>query len=37
DRLRDTNRKLHLFAQMNETLQQELQAVMNNRTPPGQG
>lgn len=37
DRLRDTNRKLHLFAQMNKTLQQELQAVMNNRTPPGQG
>jgi CRP/FNR family cyclic AMP-dependent transcriptional regulator len=35
DRLRDTNRKLHLFAQMNKTLQQELQAVMNNRTPPG--
>lgn len=37
DRLRDTNRKLHLFAQMNKTLQQELQAVMNNRTPSGRG
>jgi CRP/FNR family cyclic AMP-dependent transcriptional regulator len=37
DRLRDTNRKLPLFAQINKTLQQERQAVMNNRTPPGQG
>lgn len=37
ERLRDTNRELHLFAQMNKTLHQELEAVMNNRTPPGQG
>ena len=34
DRLRDTNRKLLIFAQMNKTLQQELQVVMNSRTPP---
>lgn len=36
DRLRDTSRKLRTFAQMNKALQQELQVVMNNRTPPGQ-
>jgi CRP/FNR family cyclic AMP-dependent transcriptional regulator len=32
DRLRDTTRKLRTFAQMNRTLQQELDVVMNNRT-----
>ena len=32
DRLRDTTRKLHTFAQMNKALQEELQVVMNNRT-----
>jgi len=37
DRLRDTNRKLRIFAQMNKALQQELQVVMNSRTPPDQG
>ncbi len=36
DRLRETTRKLSTFAQMNKALQQELQVVMNNRTPPGQ-
>ena len=35
DRLRDANRKLRTFAQMNKALQQELQVVMNNRTSPG--
>ena len=35
DRLRETTRKLRTFAQMNKALQQELQVVMNNRTPPG--
>jgi CRP-like cAMP-binding protein len=34
DRLRDTTRKLKSFAQMNKALQEELQVVMNNRTPP---
>ncbi len=34
DRLRDTTRKLRTFAQMNKALQQELQVVMNSRTPP---
>ena len=34
DRLRDTTRKLRSFAQMNKALQEELQVVMNNRTPP---
>ncbi len=33
DRLRDTTRKLRTFAQMNKALQQELQVVMNSRTP----
>ena len=33
DRLRETTRKLRTFAQMNKALQQELQVVMNNRTP----
>jgi CRP-like cAMP-binding protein len=33
DRLRDTTRKLKSFAQMNKALQEELQVVMNNRTP----
>ena len=33
DRLRETTRKLKTFAQMNKALQQELQVVMNNRTP----
>jgi CRP/FNR family cyclic AMP-dependent transcriptional regulator len=32
DRLRETNRKLRTFAQMNKALQEELQVVMNNRT-----
>lgn len=36
DRLRDTNRKLRIFAQMNKTLQQELQVVMNSRTASDQ-
>jgi CRP-like cAMP-binding protein len=31
DRLRETTRKLRTFAQMNNVLQQELQAVMNSR------
>lgn len=35
DRLRDANRKLRTFAQMNKALQQELQVVMNNRTSLG--
>lgn len=35
DRLRETTRKLRTFAQMNKALQQELQIVMNNRTPRG--
>ena len=34
DRLRDTTRKLRSFAQMNKALQEELQVVTNNRTPP---
>lgn len=33
DRLRETTRKLKTFAQMNKALQEELQVVMNNRTP----
>jgi hypothetical protein len=33
DRLRETTRKLRTFAQMNNVLQQELQAVMNSRPP----
>ena len=33
DRLRETTRKLKTFAQMNKALQQELQVVMNSRTP----
>lgn len=33
DRLRETTRKLKTFAQMNKALQQELNVVMNNRTP----
>jgi CRP-like cAMP-binding protein len=33
DRLRETTRKLRTFAQMNKALQQELQVVMNSRTP----
>ena len=33
DRLRETTRKLRSFAQMNKALQQELQVVMNSRTP----
>jgi CRP/FNR family cyclic AMP-dependent transcriptional regulator len=37
DRLRETTRKLRTFAQMNKTLQQELQVVMNSRAPPSQG
>lgn len=36
DRLREANRKLRIFAQMNSTLQQELAAVMNSRPPPQQ-
>ena len=32
DRLRETNRKLRSFAQMNKALHEELQVVMNNRT-----
>jgi CRP-like cAMP-binding protein len=36
DRLRGITRKLCMFAQMNKTLQQELQAVMNSRTSPEQ-
>ncbi|MEZ5702347.1 MAG: cyclic nucleotide-binding domain-containing protein [Burkholderiaceae bacterium] len=32
DRLRETNRKLRSFAQMNKVLHEELQVVMNNRT-----
>lgn len=36
DRLRDTTRKLRTFVQMNNVLQQELQAVMNSRTPSDQ-
>ena len=35
-RLRETTRKLRTFAQMNKALQEELQAVMNNRTVLGQ-
>ena len=35
DRLRDANRKLRTFAQMNKALQQELQVVMNNQTSLG--
>lgn len=35
DHLRETTRKLKTFAQMNKALQQELQVVMNNRTPAG--
>ena len=34
DRLRETTRKLRTFTQMNKALQQELQVVMNSRTPP---
>lgn len=37
DRLRETTRKLKTFAQMNKALQQELQVVMNNRTPMSRG
>lgn len=37
DRLRETTRKLKTFAQMNKALQQELQVVMNNRTPLSRG
>jgi CRP-like cAMP-binding protein len=33
DRLRETTRKLKTFAQMNKALQQELQVVMNSRSP----
>jgi CRP/FNR family cyclic AMP-dependent transcriptional regulator len=33
DRLRETTRKLKTFAQMNKALQQELQVVMNTRSP----
>jgi CRP/FNR family transcriptional regulator, cyclic AMP receptor protein len=33
DRLRATTRKLKTFAQMNKALQEELNVVMNNRTP----
>ena len=33
DRLRETTRKLRTFAQMNKALQEELQVVMNKRTP----
>ena len=34
DRVRDTNRKVKALAQINRTLRQELNVVMNNRTPP---
>ena len=34
DRVRDTNRKVKALAQINRTLRQELNLVMNNRTPP---
>jgi CRP-like cAMP-binding protein len=34
DRLRETNRKVKALAQINRTLRQELNLVMNNRTPP---
>ena len=35
DRLRETTRKLRTFAQMNKALQEELNSIMNNRTPLG--
>ena len=33
DRVRETNRKVKALAQINRTLRQELNLVMNNRTP----
>lgn len=35
ERLRETTRKLRTFAQMNKAMHEELQVVMNNRTPLG--